>query len=170
MEVASWTCWTRQMTNFTFCHRSVINLPFPHDLQTLSPAVPSSTCLCHKVRAKPTVAGRHRFTRVGSMDRAGFTAPDLCQAHSVAAFLLPLILKALRCSSPLFWPSPVKAGLHSMAHITFLNGYPCLHQGRRRVSPAFPSHLKWAEAIKEAGCDWLLAVNFHSSSREWNYW
>lgn len=89
----------------------------------------SSTWLCHKVRAKPAVAGRRRFTRVGSMDRGAFTAPDLCHAHSVAAFLLPLILKALRCSSQLFWPSPPKAGVHFSAHITFLNGSTCLKQG-----------------------------------------
>lgn len=129
-------------------------------------ALPSSTWLCHKVRAKPAVAGRHRFTRVGSADRAGFTAPDLCQAHSVAAFLLPLILKGLRCSLQLFWPSPLKAVLHSSAHITFLNGYTCLHQGLRGVGPAFLSHLKRAEAIKEVACDWLLAVNFHSSLKQ----
>lgn len=129
-------------------------------------ALPSSTWLCHKVRAKPAVAGRHRFTRVGSADRAGFTAPDLCQAHSVAAFLLPLILKGLRCGSQLFWPSPLKAVLHSSAHITFLNGYTCLHQGLRGVGPAFLSHLKRAEAIKEVACDWLLAVNFHSSLKQ----
>lgn len=110
-------------------------------------AHPPSTWLCHKVQAKPAVAGRDQFMRMGTTDRAGFTAPDLCQAHSVAAFLLPLILKWLRCSSQLFWPSPVKAALHSLAHITFLNGYICLHQGLRGLGPAFSFHLKREETI-----------------------
>lgn len=114
MEVVSPTWWTRQIPNFTFCHRSAINLPPSLLWFTSSPAAAlSSTWLCHKVRAKPAVAGRHRFTRVGSTDRATFTAPDLCQAHSVAAFLRPLILKGLHCSSQLFWPSPVKVVLRS---------------------------------------------------------
>lgn len=131
MEVPTWTWWTRWIPNFSFCHRSAINRPRSCDLRVLSTVVLFSTWLCHKVRAKPAVAGRPQFTRAGSTDRASFTAPDLCRDRSVAAFLLPLILKGLLCRSQLFWPSPVSS--IPPAHISSLNGYTCLRRGLRGV-------------------------------------
>lgn len=121
---------TRQIANFflsLFGHQPLSLLWF-----TSTPAaVLSSTCLCHKVRAKPVVAGRHRFTRVGSTDRARFTAPDLFQAHSGAAFLLPLNLKWLHCSSQLFWPSPVTFTIPRLKDLSFMVINICIRASGR---------------------------------------
>lgn len=148
------------MANFTFCQRSAISLPCWGDLWAISQLFP----------LPPDFVIKYERSRrwQGDTDLRGWAAwtEALLQLQIYAMpilsqhFFFPLILKGLRCSSQLFWPSPPKAGVHSSEHITFLNGSTCLKQGLGGGGGK-----GWPSVRAEATSDWVLTVSFHPPLR-----